>query len=486
MADKRKEDWDYFTGDHFQFWNGATIDDKNVSASTKKKYKELLERIFHSYNICGRIVNHYKNALVGKPFSISLKQRDDPEADVSPDAINLIKQWNKWQGKQNLKMPKAKWRTGSAIGDCVVQALATGTGYLRMYRPKRFQNARYDEHKKILIHCPDLDSIEVKHDDDNQLYWAKYSFGNGKAEIYELLDDGSTKITKADKTEIIQNYGGSLPVFELNAKSLITQDIKHCQNAINKLLTMWDKNMEFAGFPLKVVLGGQPPGEYHEDPATKKSKFVPNMDLLNLSADKLVFIPGLPIGDRRNPSGYTNPGMYEHDPVDVTNLYQTLEAYKDNGYELAGLGHLMAQGGDRISGKSRIAGKEDYISDLGGHEQLIELILVEIFEFLLQLIDKFFPELNLTQYEPVVDLNVSISTPIDEREQNLEEYKEGVMSAQTLIEARGQDSDTERRKINEDNQAKLEYLRQEKEIEEKAKVKSQKSKATEGSIARSS
>jgi hypothetical protein len=453
-----KENWDFYIGDHFQFWNGASIDDsaKSVSTDTRKLYYKELERIFHSYNICGRIVSHYVNALVGKPFTLSLSNKDGSDREIPPEVSNLIDNWLSWQSKSNIKKGGDH---GSAIAEAITQMLATGRGYLRLYRPKRFQNLN-EPYQKIVLHCPRRGSIEAKRDEDEILYWAQYTYGEGKTETYELLDNGLTRVTDAGGNSNDINYQGSLPLFELSGRCLITEDLKQIQKAINKLLTMWDKNLEYAGFPERVILGGQPPGHWEEDKTTGQSKFVPNPALLELGADKIAFIPGLPIGDRKNPTGYTNPQMFYRDPVNPDTFVKSLETYKSNGYEVAGLGHLMAQGGDRISGKSRIAGKEDYVADLGNYERIIEDALEEIVSLVGLFLNKDYPKFDLKNYIPVADLNLSITSPPEEREQNRLDLQAGAMSLSTLVSTNGRDPVHEITLIEADRKRSLEILQQ--------------------------
>ena len=451
--------WQLYEGDHFPLWNGSKIDDraKRVSSETRKLYYQELKRIFHSYNVVGRIVSHYVNALVGKPFSLSLRNADGSDRDISQQVTTLLNNWLAWQSKTNIKKGCDR---GSAIAEAITQMLVTGTGYLRLYRPRRFQGLD-EPYQRVILHCPRQGSIETKRDDDEILYWAKYHFGQGKTEEYELLDNGLTRITSADGSVVEVNYQGSLPVFELSGRALVTKDLMQIQQAINKLLTMWDKNLEYAGFPERVILGGQPPGHWEEDKATGRKKFVPNPALMELGADKITFIPGLPIGDVNNPTNYTRPEMFYRDPVAVDNFVKTLECYKGNAYEVAGLGHLMAQGGDRISGKSRIAGKEDYVADLGNYERIIEDTIVEIVSLVLLVLNKDYDRSNLIDYLPVVDLNLSITSPPEEREQNRLDYQAGLLSSNTAISANGRDPVPELAKIESDRQRNLEMLKTE-------------------------
>ena len=454
-----QQQWSLYLGDHFQFWNGCTIDDsaKKVSQSTRETYYQQLKRIFHSYNICGRIISHYVNALVGKPFSLSLKNKDGSDRAIEVEVSNLIDNWLSWQSKTNIKKGGDR---GSAIAEAITQTLATGTGYLRLYRPRRFQNLT-EPYKRIVLHCPKQGSIETKRDDDEVLYWARYTHARRQQETYELLDNGLTRITNAEGNSVDVDYQGSLPIFELNGRCLITQDLMQIQKAINKLLTMWDKNLEYAGFPERVILGGQPPGHWEEDKKTGQSRFVPNPALMELGADKIAFIPGLPIGDAKSPTNYTRPEMFYRDPVNPDTFVKSLETYKSNGYEVAGLGHLMAQGGDRISGKSRIAGKEDYVADLGNYERIIEDALEEIVALVLLLLNKNYASLNLLDYLPVADLNLSITSPPEEREQNRLDYQAGLLSSTTAISANGRDAAPEVAAIERDRARNLEMLKTE-------------------------
>ena len=456
-----EEAWDLYQGEHFQFWNGATIDDSNkkITSSTRKLYYQELKRIFHSYNIIGRIISHYVNALVGKPFTLSLKNADGSEQEIPSEVKAVIDKWLEWQSKSNIKKGRNR---GSAISEAITQMLATGRGYLRLYRPRRFQGLK-EPYQRVILHCPTWGSVEAKRDDDDILYWAKYSFGQGKKEIYELLDNSLTRIIDGNGNSREVDYQGSLPIFELSGRSLITPDLKQCQQSINKLLTMWDKNLEYAGFLERVITNGMPPGTWEVDKTSGERKFIPNPALMELGADKLAFINGLPVGDNKNPTGYTNPQITYREPVNVDNFTKSLECFKGNGYEIAGLGHLMAQGGDRISGKSRIAGKEDYVADLGNYERIIEDVVEEIVSLVQLVLNKDY-EFDLQQYQPVADLNLSITSPPEEREQNRLDYQAGLMSQTTAISANGRDAQPEIDLIETEQQRKLQLLQSDTDL----------------------
>jgi hypothetical protein len=448
-----KENWDYYLGNHFQFWNGASIDrESGASPEIRRAYYKELERIFHSYNVVGRIVSHYVNALVGKPYTVSLKYRDGSSKEVPEEAKQLINNWRAWQTKTHIKKGGNR---GSAIAEALTQMLATKHGYLRLYQPERFVNL--EPYKRIVLHAPSLSSIEIERDDDEILYRAKYHTANGTEEIYELLNSGLTRIaTKAGTTDY--DYGGFLPIFQIGGRCLINSDLKQIQQAINTLLTMWNKNLEFAGFPERVILNGQAPGEWIKDDQGRDI-FVSSPEKFRMGADRINFINPIPIGDRRNPAGYTRAEMFYRDPVDVETFDRSLAAYKTNAYEVSGLAHLLSAGDGRISGKSRISIKEDYVSDLSNYEKIVEDVLEEVYELVLLFLDRDYPQLNLKEIQPVIDLNVSIAAPPEEREQNRADYQAGLLSAESVIAANGRDAFNEINLIDKDQKRKLELLK---------------------------
>ena len=483
---KAQVNWDYYKGNHLPYWNGQYFSEEaRAKAKTNKEaaaiYDKELARIFHSYNVVRLIVKHYVNALVGQLFTWSLSH---PTQENIPDEVTqIIKDWLDWQKKSPVKKGEDR---GSAIACAVTQMLvcdngdsenrdSVGSGFLRLYSPKRFRNLK-EPYKRVILHCPRFGSIEPEWDeDDGTFYKCTYHFGKGKKEVYELLENGLTQITKADGTVETKDYGGYLPVFELREECLITDDLRRTQQALNKLLTSWDNNLDFAGFRERVIMNAMPPGKFIKDDNGKIVGFKRDENAkIGLGARSELWIQGVDLGDPNQPSGKTNPSVHYADPVDVINFVGSEEAFKADAYEIGGMGHMLDKGGDRISGKSRVEGKEDYKVDLGTFEEVIEKALEAVLSLLLLILSREseYTGLNLDEYIPTVNLNININSPPEQREQDRADFTEGGMSLETFISRRGDGNpQSEISKIQEDAKKRLNYTAEEEKIKAEAKKK---------------
>ncbi len=433
MSKLFQENWAYYRGDHFQFWTGAKLPRNHPKYG---KTMDEIKRIFHSYNICSEIIDTYVSALVGKPFTWYLQNKLDGNDEKTE---GLISNWLDWQSETAIDQD-----FGDPISTAITYMLVTGVGYLRLYSPKIYKNL--ETYKQIVLHAPSPTSVKVERNSDGVLYKAEYSFGENLKEVYTLLDNGMTKIESDREETRVLDLGGRLPIFELKGKPLINDSIKRAQNAINKTLTIKDKNVESAGFLERVILGGLPPGEWIKDDDGNE-RFIPHKNSLDFGANKITFVSGIPLGDDVNsPTGYTNPKIVYKEPVSIKNFSESLKLDISTIYHQVGLAYMQTANDGRISAKSRIALKEDFIVRLGTYERIVEANLRRILSVVLKVLTK-----GKTTLSPIVELNLSVTTSPEEREQNRLDVKAKIMSRTRAISYLGMNPETEFKRIKEDS-----------------------------------
>ena len=408
------ENWAYYRGDHFQFWNGAKLPRNHPKYS---HIQEEIKKIFRSYNICSEIVDTYVNTLVGKPFTYYLKNKQDAN-DLRVE--ELVSKWLDWQSETAIDQD-----FGDPIATATTYMLATGIGYLRLYTPKIYSKLPIE--RQIVLHAPNPTNVETSHNNEGILERAIYHFGDNQKEIYTLLRNGLTKIESERDGVKTVNLGGRLPIVELRGKCLINDAIKRAQNGINKTLTIKDKNIESAGFLERVILGGLPPGKWIED-ENGNDRFIPNNQRLEIGINKTTYISGIPIGDVHSPKGYTNPKISYRQPISIDNFNESLKLDVSTIYHQAGLAYILTANDGRISARSRIALKEDFLVRLGIYERIIEAGLRRVFSIVLATLTD-----NKTNLKAVVELNLGIIPNPEEREQNRLDVKKGIMSRNRAI-----------------------------------------------------
>lgn len=447
------ENWRYYIGDTFRFWVGPKPPDNH------DKYQQAmrkLEEVFQSHNVVGEAIDHYVAALVGQPFNFYLSAADKPLEELSAQEKKAIDREEKvlqawWDYQKKIGIESGR---GKVIASAVTQMLVTGRGFLRLYTPKKMEGKEGIE--RYILHCPEVGTVATKRDDDDFLYYASYQAKSG-LEIYELLDNGMTRITDQQGTREV-DMGGVLPIFEFRGKALITRAIKQCQNSINKALTLKDINVDAAGLVSRVMLNAQMPGEWVVD-VTQPSgtNFVPSDKPLVFGPNRVTYISGMPIGDPKAPTGYTSPQLLTEQPIDVGVFSSGLAISYEVFWLSIGLAHNLTAGDGSLSGRSRETVKGDFTVRLEGISEIIEASMCRVFES----VQKFLTPQN--SYKVVCELNLSTGKPLpEERNQAIGEMQAGVRSrtsAMMLIGVSDPDAETEliqrERKTEVENLSKL-------------------------------
>ena len=445
------ENWRYYIGDTVRFWSGPT------PPKDHPKYTEVmknLERVFQSHNVIGEAIDHYTAALVGLPFNFYLSSADKQVEELSEEekrAIDkeekLLQDW--WDYQRRLGIESGR---GKVISEAVAQLLVTGRGFLRLYQPMRLANVD-ENHKKYVIHCPTLGTINTKRDDDDFLYYASYQAKSG-VETYELLDNGKTKITDPSGTKE-EDYGGMLPIIEFRGKALITESAKQTQNSINKALTLKDINVDAGGFLSRILLNTQQPGEWVVDVTQPNGKkFVPSEKPLPFGPNQIVYLSGLPIGDPDAPTGYTSPQIHTEQPIDVGAFSGNLAISYEVFWLSMGLAHLLTAGDGSLSGRSRETIKGDFTTRLEGISEIIEAGLASVFGLIKRIL------LPKSSYKIVCELNLSTGKPLaDERRQVIAEMQAGLRSRTSAMMLIGvNDPDAEMELIQRERETDVENL----------------------------
>ncbi|MGL5944262.1 MAG: hypothetical protein ACRC2S_28605 [Waterburya sp.] len=486
MSSLQEINWQYYIGDTREFWNGPVLPKDHP---LYKKVEAEIDRLFHPYNICAEIVDQYVGALIGKPFSWSLKKSskeqvassklrtptapsqgstlDQPAkerssgADAAPkelatryllpatsldddqqkaQAEKIIAEWLEWQTEVAVDTD-----LGDPIANAITQMLVrdqgdgAGVGYLRLYAPDIY--SELEPYQKVVFHAPTPGTVEAERNKQGILYKVEYTYGDNEKEIYELLPNGNTLVTNEKTGESVEaDYGGRLPIVELKGRAIINDSIKKGQNSINKTFTIKDINTETAGYLERIILNGLPPGKYKEDAEGNKTYVIDTTEL-NMGPGQITWIAGKPIGDSDNPTDYTDPQVIYRNPVPVETFRDSIELDVAIIYFQVGLAYLLSSGDGKISGKSRLTLKEDFLIRLRVYERIIEGAIRKLLTIVIKILKEDYPILE--GYKPVVELNLAVSPLPEERQQNREDVKTGIMSIPTAISFTGVDAQKE-------------------------------------------
>ena len=423
------ENWQYYSGNHQQFYNGRGLPKHHPLS---EMFNRELNRIFQSYNVCGEIVDHYANALVGKPFSWSVVADD---GSINQGAEQIFSRWLEWQSEASIEL-----NIGDPLTNAVRQMLVTdrgdsiGTGYLRVYSPEVFSNL--EPFKQVLFHSPAIEQVNIERNCVGIACHAEYFYGDRESETYTLLNNNLTSI-ESNGSQIQADYGGLLPVFGMNGKCLISDAVKRGQNAINRALTYKEKNLEAAGFIERIIINAQPPGQWSENGETGNLEFILDRKPIATGSNVATFITGMPIGDPRTPKGYTKPSISYRDPVSPNSFVESVKMDIYKIYHQAGLSYLIDSDLGSISGASRQSLRDNFLYRLGTYQRTIEATLNRLFSIVIKALATSYPVMQGCR--PIVRLNLAIAPSINERQENVKDVLAGIMSIPTAIANNGLD-----------------------------------------------
>ncbi|MEH2070026.1 MAG: phage portal protein [Nostoc sp.] len=388
------ENWDYYCGNTFQFWTGPkpSQGDTHAEAITKQ-----IEAGYISNNLIKECVDRNVAAMVGMmPHWFLYAGNDDANSsERSPQMTDAEKTLQTWldQLLQHIAVQDTD-EDANPLTMAVTQMLVTGTGYLRLYQPKRYKgmnNAKL--YQKIRLHCPPLGSVKVDRDDDGEIEQIAYTYKGG-TEI-QSLNPQTGKLTfivtspgEKKSESVTENweadFNGRWTIYELRSPSIINKDIKRLQNAINKALTMLGRNLDLAGFLERVITNAQTPGEWVEDPTRpEKQRFIPDERGLQLGPGKTTFLSGIKTKDGE----YLTPGITYRDPIDITTFEKSVALFAARLYLAFNQGHILASADGTISGISRVQLRQDANLSLDRPAPVIENAFANILEVVLRFVE---------------------------------------------------------------------------------------------------
>lgn len=428
----------YYNEDHWQFWIGPEMPESDP------KHNEVMEaiaKVFQSSNRIKECIDRHRTALVGKrPHWYFVDASGDRVEDNTASAAEKLLQ--RWINRQYRLAISQENQLQDALAEAVKNMLVSGRGYLRLWSPKRFRNSA-DVIMRICLHSPHPNSVVINRDADGFTESIEYTYTEDDQQRKEVqaIDpdtDRTIFVTLDEKDQVIEeestvlDLGGSYSIYEMRSPTLLNLDVKRAQNAINFALTMMPRNTEVGGFRERLILGAQPPGRWEED------KFIPDTQF-RVGPGQMSFIQGVPLlDDMNNLKGYTNPSVFNSEPVSVQTFIDTAQAFVANIYHDMKQAHLL--GSDlQLSGVSREQARQDFETALGDHAPIVEAAIAGAYGAALLMMLQSEVE-TYRDLDVMVQLRLSASKPLpEERAANREDYKAGLRSRTTAMAASGID-----------------------------------------------
>ncbi|HEU5099214.1 MAG TPA: hypothetical protein VFU22_09355, partial [Roseiflexaceae bacterium] len=195
------------------------------------------------------------------------------------------------------------------------------------------------------------------------------STGETRAEITAIDEQGRTVLrilgndNQATEEADPLQLGGKLLLHELKRPLLITEQVRSNQRQLNLAKTMLGRNVVQGGFLERIILNGQVPGEWVDDPSAADGKrFVPKP--FKVGAGTTNFIAGATYQDADGNTQIANPSVVYRDPVSVDTFVATDRTAYQSILEETHQVHALISGDATASGESRKQARADFEQDL--------------------------------------------------------------------------------------------------------------------------
>ncbi|PZV06613.1 MAG: hypothetical protein DCF32_09555 [Leptolyngbya sp.] len=368
----------YYSDSHWFAWIGprlAQVDTESMRVNAE------VERVFQEANKIAECVDRHRRALTAKPAGWSFAE---PVGEAEQQLMSQILGWMIPRSARS-HMPKhgqEQIAFPNAIAEAVHYRLLGGKGYLRLWQPKRFENAQ--PWQKVALHAPHPDSVEVERDGDGFPFKISYSYtvdSQNFKEVQEINENGQTEFKIVNQSGDVEpgseetlDLGGRLTIAILEGRPIVTESVRRLQNGINYVLTLMIRNLQYGGFLRDVIMNGMPPGDYDE-----AGKFIPDEGGWIEGPGAKLEVSGLPIFDSEgNVTNYTTPSISTRNPVDVEAFLKAYKATSAMVYEAFGQGHVLAAD-MAVSGVSRIQMRQDFTTSCSEDSEALRVALSDTY-----------------------------------------------------------------------------------------------------------
>lgn len=457
----------YYDGDHWQGgtqWMGPRPD--GVDPDTLRVISEIA-KAFTPQNAIAEVVDRHADGVIGKEpawgFTVRrpLKEGKQPtraEQSLIDEAEAAITSW--WDERKGLSLYRKLART----------LLLAGRAPLRLYVPSGLRaldlatqtpvvptaSTLEQALERLYLDLPDPKAAMVLTDAATQQRCGVYVYAEGGQTVAELtyvdMTSGKTVLRilrsggKAAAESWDYELDGHLLLDEATREALVSEPIRRLQNQLNVARTMSGRNIIQGGFLERIILNGQMPGSYVDDPTMpadtegKRRRFIPRP--LRTGAGKTNFISGQAIRDKEgNITSYTPASVVFRDPVSTKTFEEAVGANYRSILQDARQLHALMSGDSTASGTSRIQARADFAKSLGPTKIELDALGRWLIETVLALAAVFaktpgkYDGLRAT-FDCRIDTGPMEAT---ERAQIVTEVEKGMLSLETALAMLGHD-----------------------------------------------
>jgi len=437
-------------GDHWQLGEGFIGQLPTGEESDART--DLLRKAYVPEEVISEVLDtHVENVLGNDPI-ISLESTDLSESEIA-DTLETVKQW--WDKRSNSRvladaLRGARRESARVIRAFIPSGMIDGEGRIEA---KDLGEAL----SKIWFRSEPIEQGGVIVDDATatELGLFLYRTRLDRTDIslceYAYLDNqertiwGTASAHNASLgSEVAEPFllNGLLPIYQMNAKELITSSVCQAQRAVNLSGTMLTRNNNLAGSRERLAVGVQPPGEWTEstdaDTGIVTKTFVPSS--MATGPATFNFLNPTAIHDEQgNIQSFANPNIIFTDPVPIDTFIGTSAHWRSVIYSKAKMRHLLMADNATASGKSRIEARKEFQSSLNESKQVVDPAGKWMVEVALHIAAHFInaPGKYLNT-ECVFDAQVStIELTPEEQQSILADWREGLIDHKTALELRG-------------------------------------------------
>jgi hypothetical protein len=436
-------------GDHWQ--QGAGFIGQLPTGDESEARTDLLRAAYVPEEVIAEVLDTHVQNVLGKEPIFTL-EGDLGEQEYTA-TLEIVQEW--FDSRENAKvladaLRAARRESASVLRAFIPSGMIDGEGRIQA---KDLQEAL----SKIWIRSETIDKGGVMVDDAtaSELGLILYTVRIDQMDVqlceYAYVNaSGATSWGTASGTsgnmgsEVAEPFlmNGRLPIYQVNAKALITNSVCQAQRAVNLSGTMLTRNNNLAGSRERLAIGVEPPGTWNEstDPDTGLVTRTFTPAAMATGPATFNFLnPVAVYDDDGKITAFANPNVIFTDPVAIDTFTGTSRHWREVIYSKAKMRHLLMAEDATASGKSRIEARKEFQASLNESKQIADPAGRWMIETALHIAAHFIGQPGkYLGTRAVFDAQVStIELTAEEKAQIREDYKAGIIDLQTALEQYG-------------------------------------------------